>query len=692
LPALTVLILMVILAAAGTWYAGSRDRAVAEERFVVTASEELSTFGEDATDRKADVESLAQSYVLAIQQDRAARNEYQPRLNLLFSNIGGRNQDLARADIILKVTAGGRAAFETALSAETGSSVQITSIDSAGHAARAAEAAEYYPVVFVEPAEQTGHYIGQNAQSTPALASAIAQATLSGMAAVTGPIAGLSGLPDGQGYAVLAPIYSPGARPPGANGVPSSPIGFAVGYQLYIKLLSQINSDDAGINVYLYDSGSAEPDKPVAVNLTDGTTSANERLSSKRNDGVSLVKAVDQNGRTWHIVASPSEPFVVGRIFWYAIISSIIFLALLAVYLFSSVQRTLEVEGAEIALKESNEELTLSAKASGRRALELTHLADLSDKLQACQESAEAFEAISLYVPLIFNDLTGAVYLLNAPKDTAEIRAMWGGGYLEESFRRDACAALRRSSVHKYIRDRDTLQCGHVGEPPPASHICVPMLAQDEAFGILYLTLGNEIGDETYDMAQTVAEHLAMALTNIELRTILKEQSVTDSLTRLFNRRFMENLFEREIRRADRGKTGIGVIMMDIDLFKNVNDTYGHAAGDMVLETLGMFLRTSVRMEDYVCRYGGEEFLLVLPGSSKKNTLKRAANIRERAETVEYLFNGINIGPITLSGGVSSYPSDGTDKGVVINAADAALYMAKAAGRNQVKEAGALDS
>ncbi len=643
------------LAVGGTWYVGIRDQAAAQERFTAIASQELNSFANDAVDRKADVESLARSYVLAIQQDRTARDDYEPRLNLLFSNIGGRHQNLARADIILRTDG----------------------------------SAEHYQAVFIEPASLTNNYLGQDAQSIPALAFAIRQATLSGMVAVTGQISGFSEPGNlGNGYAVLAPIYAPGAP---ASGRSPPPIGFAVGYQFYEKLLGQINSADANVNVFLFDSGGTEPDKPVAIDLVSGAGKTVASLSALRKDGVSLVKAIDQNGHIWHIVASPSKPFAVGRMFWYALTSSFFFLGLMAVYLTSSVRRTLELEGAEVALKDSNEELSASANASGRRAREMTHLADLSDKLQSCQESPEAFEAISLYVPKIFNDLTGAVYLLNSSRDTAEIKAMWGNGYLEESFRREACAALRRSSVHKYIRDRDTLQCGHVGDPPPASHVCVPMLAQDEAFGMLYLSSADEIGEETYDMAQTVAEHLAMALTNIELRTILKEQSVTDPLTRLFNRRFMENLFEREIRRADRAKTSIGVIMMDIDLFKQVNDTYGHAAGDAVLETLGVFLRTSVRMEDYVCRYGGEEFLLVLPGSNKKNTMKRAADIRERAETVEYLFNGIDIGPIKLSGGVSAYPGDGTDKNAVINAADAALYAAKAAGRNQIKEAGTLD-
>lgn len=690
-PAIVVLVLISVLAAIGSWYAGSQDRAVAQERFMVTASEALADLEDEIIERKTDADSLAHSYVVAIEEDRTDRREYQPRLNLLFSHIAG-SQDLARADIILKVAASDRIAFESALSAATGAPVQITSLDEAGRITRAADSTEYYPVVFIEPASLTGQYIGRNAKSSVDLAAAIKQATLSGKPAVTGPISGFSGTGGGEGYAVAAPIYAPGTISPESKSGSSPPMGFAVGYQLYEKLLGKSGSEESAANIFLYDSASLSPDKPVAENLAAGHEAGDPRLSLQSIDGISQVITVNQNGRLWQIVASPSEPFAMGLLFWYALASSILLSGLVGVYLISSVRQTLELEGAEAALTESNKQLITAAEASERRARELTLLADISAKLQTLQTSNEVVEAIQIVLPKLFYDLSGALYFLNERRDTAEAKTVWGEELPAKTFGRDACVALRRSGAHRYSRDRDDVQCGHVGDLQPGSHICAPMLAEGQPFGMLYLYSPKENSDATYDMAQTVAEHLALAITNIELRATLKEQAVTDPLTSLFNRRFMENLFEREIRRADRAKAKIGVIMMDIDHFKEVNDKYGHAAGDMVLETLGIFLKTSVRMEDYVCRYGGEEFLVVIPGSNKKNTLQRAKDFKERAGNIEYLYKGANIGPITLSGGVSVYPDDGADKSSVIDAADTALYAAKEAGRNCVKEAETLKS
>jgi diguanylate cyclase (GGDEF)-like protein len=388
----------------------------------------------------------------------------------------------------------------------------------------------------------------------------------------------------------------------------------------------------------------------------------------------------------WQMNVAPGAPFYTGWTFWYSLIFSVIFIPLVGVYLLTTLIQTIKLEYAEAALKESNKELAASAEAARRRAHELTFLSELSDKLQAFETIEEAVESIRIVIPKVFNDVSGALYLINAAKDTAEGKAFWGERPPVERFERDLCVALRRSSAYRRDPERESAQCDHVGEPPPHNYVCVPMMAQDQAFGLLCLS-GDEISEETYETALTITEQLALALTNIKLRMVLKEQSVTDPLTKLFNRRFMDGLFEREIRRAERGKSEIGIIMMDIDLFKNVNDTYGHAAGDQVLETLGLFLRTSVRMEDYVCRYGGEEFLLVLPGSSKKHTLKRAEDIRERAENLNHVYEDLSIGPITISGGVAAYPTDGTGKNALIEAADASLYAAKENGRNRIMQA-----
>ena len=168
----------------------------------------------------------------------------------------------------------------------------------------------------------------------------------------------------------------------------------------------------------------------------------------------------------------------------------------------------------------------------------------------------------------------------------------------------------------------------------------------------------------------------------VKSEALLREQSVRDHLTGLFNRRYMEETLERELLRATRKRVSLGVIMLDVDHFKQFNDTAGHAAGDAVLRELGRRLLESVRREDIASRYGGDEFIVILPDASPQVTLKRAQLLRGMDLRVN--LDGQDLEPITLSLGVAVFPWHGTTSAVVLKAADDALYQAKAAGRNQV--------
>jgi diguanylate cyclase (GGDEF)-like protein len=222
----------------------------------------------------------------------------------------------------------------------------------------------------------------------------------------------------------------------------------------------------------------------------------------------------------------------------------------------------------------------------------------------------------------------------------------------------------------------------------------VPLAAQTETLGLLHVQLRRQAAESpgavllVEGLARTLGERVALALANIRLRATLREQSLRDPLTGLFNRRYMEESFEREIRRATREGYGLGVLMADLDHFKQLNDAFGHAAGDEMLRRIGRFLSAGVRGEDIACRFGGDEFVVILPKALLDDTRRRAEALRE----------GINVPPadesrhlystLTMSVGVAEFPEHGTSVQQLLLAADSAMYRAKTLGRDQVVVAG----
>ena len=170
----------------------------------------------------------------------------------------------------------------------------------------------------------------------------------------------------------------------------------------------------------------------------------------------------------------------------------------------------------------------------------------------------------------------------------------------------------------------------------------------------------------------------------LKSQALLREQSVRDHLTGLFNRRYMEETLERELRRASRKQLSLGIIMLDLDNLKQFNDTWGHAAGDEILGALGNLLLRQVRGEDIACRYGGDEFILILPDASQQVTRERAELICEHAKQFHLQFDGQSLAAVTLSLGVAVFPEHGVTSTGILRAVDTALYCAKHEGRDRV--------
>jgi diguanylate cyclase (GGDEF)-like protein/PAS domain S-box-containing protein len=225
--------------------------------------------------------------------------------------------------------------------------------------------------------------------------------------------------------------------------------------------------------------------------------------------------------------------------------------------------------------------------------------------------------------------------------------------------------------------------------------VCVPLAAQGETLGLLYLQCG-ETSDaaegkpaeatmaKLAQRAELVGERLSLALANLKLREVLRHQSVRDPLTGLFNRRYMEETLDRELSRAARRNESVAVAMCDLDHFKQFNDSFGHEAGDLVLREMAAALQQNVRKGDIVCRFGGEEFALILPEATVEAAAERTETIRKEVEALALTYRGHTLGKITISIGIAMYPDDGSRAEDLVRASGQALYRAKAAGRDRV--------
>jgi diguanylate cyclase (GGDEF)-like protein/PAS domain S-box-containing protein len=341
----------------------------------------------------------------------------------------------------------------------------------------------------------------------------------------------------------------------------------------------------------------------------------------------------------------------------------------------------------ESTLMQANEQMGQFLNELQRRNSEIVLLNEMSRLLQACQSAKEAYQIIVDLSRQLFPRTSGAVYMINAGRTLVNAVASWGE--LPPSsriFSPHDCWALGRGQTRFLAEDQAETSCLHLGEPLPTISYCLPMQVQGETVGILHVQSQHKeyLDEAKRQLAYTVVEQTSLALSNIKLREALREQSIRDPLTGLYNRRYMEEALKQQLSRATRQLHPMGIIMIDIDHFKSFNDTYGHAAGDALLHELGQFLQSHIRGEDIACRYGGEEFILIMPDASLEAAQQRAEHLRNEIRQMQVQNTVQSYRAITLSIGVAIYPLHGLTIDAVLHAADVALYRAKKEGRDRV--------
>ena len=343
---------------------------------------------------------------------------------------------------------------------------------------------------------------------------------------------------------------------------------------------------------------------------------------------------------------------------------------------------------AESGMRTANDELVASVAELQSRDEEMKSLIRLNELLQSCTTQAEAYQVVAHVAVELFAGQSGCLAILFPPDQHLETVARWGSETpLKSSFSLEDCWALRRGKLHEVSDPRTDLLCHHFVHEAQAGYLCVPLTGQSGTIGLLCLTGASRKSMSSVtrqQLAVTVGETIKLSLYNLKLREDLREQVIHDPLTGLCNRRYLDESLSRELHRAQRGKSPLSIVMLDLDHFKPFNDTFGHDAGDALLRELAQVIQNKLRKSDICCRYGGDEFVLVLPDSSLADTQQRVEQICVAVKEKQIRNGGPPLDAITISAGVVGLPEHGSTAAELLQAADNAMYAAKQAGRNRI--------
>ncbi len=337
---------------------------------------------------------------------------------------------------------------------------------------------------------------------------------------------------------------------------------------------------------------------------------------------------------------------------------------------------------AETELRQVNDGLRRTVDQLEERNRQAAELGLLAELLQSCAAVEDALKVLSDRLPRLFPGSSGSVLLHDSSRKMVEPAAAWGTAEPgQDVFAPEDCWALRRGRAHR-SGPGGLVACLHSegGEP----RICAGLHANGEAMGLLTVRWSTLPPEHVAHAVAAVTDQVALALANLRLRDTLRVQAVRDALTGLYNRRHLEESLDKELRRANRKGRSLAVIMADVDHFKRLNDTHGHPVGDLVLREIAATMQGALRGDDHVCRYGGEEFVAVMPEATLADAVKRAEEIRSRVEALRIELPDGGVVRATISLGVAAHPQHGRTPAAMIGSADAALYLAKGAGRNRV--------
>jgi len=351
-----------------------------------------------------------------------------------------------------------------------------------------------------------------------------------------------------------------------------------------------------------------------------------------------------------------------------------------------------------LATQQAHYKLHTMVYEYGMRYKSISLFNQMSEKLQSCTSIKETYPIVNYFSQKLFPSSAGILYMHNPDRHLFEPVTSWGRSPIQNvSLKADDCFAVQQKKIYLSQHGKTTPPCPHMQNHAGIESLCIPLPAHGEILGIMQLQkqTSDSMPDksaegsstdgiyEEMQLAIALFGHLSLTLANIRLKNSLQQQAVSDPLTDLFNRRYMQETLIREVHRSNRLRAPLGIIMIDLDHFRDFNNTYGHDAGDTVLKEMAKVLKSGIRKDDIACRYGGEEFTLILPGATLDATYQRAENLRRAAAELK-INHQDQVFQITLSAGIAVYPDHGVTWEAVLQASDTALYKAKNEGRNRV--------
>jgi diguanylate cyclase (GGDEF)-like protein len=359
----------------------------------------------------------------------------------------------------------------------------------------------------------------------------------------------------------------------------------------------------------------------------------------------------------------------------------------LVAYAIHDIRSRIESIGEQRAL--TNLEMAETISELNERNRSASILSNLVEMLNFCDVLEEAYSVFNYAAQEIF-ETPGSISIVGPSGDQLELKCSWGGFENHEThFSSNQCRALQSGS--SYESNLENPPCAHLRNSSLSYVLCQPLLIQKEIVGVLTVSLSdaNELSplaDRFRQYALLLSDQISIWMANFKLRESLQNLSIRDPLTNLFNRRFMVETLTREMSITTRSHDQTSIIQMDVDHFKQFNDSYGHAVGDSVLRAVAEVMLNLFRDSDVPCRSGGEEFTLILPRCSWEIANVRAIELQSRVSEIEIPMpsNQTPPKPPTLSIGIATSPEHGMTGDELLRGADKALYAAKAAGRNRI--------